>query len=110
MPELERHHMLLPYQRGSQTRAQPKKQDATAAGVTSQRLHGGVIDDARRFAQRFREIKSDPSPAEMRRLLRDAAIAHDCRKTDGNAVEFPVARGFVKSRDKFPRSHGFAGI
>jgi hypothetical protein len=50
--------------------------------IAAERLHGGVVDDAHWFAQRFFEVKSHPPSAEMLRLACNLAVAHGGRKPE----------------------------
>ena len=57
--ELKRKNISVPDQRRAQTGAEPEKKHAPAT-ITAERLHGRVVHDAHRFAERLCEIETDP--------------------------------------------------
>src|SRR5215831_16861688 len=87
--ELERKHVCFPNHCRSQPGAESKKQHAPAA-KTAEGLHGCVVDDADRFAQRLFKIKSCPSRAKMFGLAHDASIPDGRWKPHRDSVEPPI--------------------
>ncbi len=73
--------------------------------VTAKRLHGRIVDQAYRYAERFGEIETNPPFTQMLWIPYDASLAHGRRETDGRHVEFPPTRGLFKFRDQLFRSH-----
>ena len=55
-------------------------------------MHGGVVNNAKWFAQSFLEIESPPARAEMFRLAYDATILDRRGKSDRDRVELPIAK------------------
>src|SRR4051794_23385023 len=74
--ELERKYGARPDERRAETRPEAEKEHA-AAMITAERLHRGVVDHARRFAQRAREVEAKPTFSKMARLFRDSTILYD---------------------------------
>src|SRR5207245_6569111 len=58
--EFEREDGVGPNKSRTEAGAESEKKHSTAA-VTAERLHGGVVDQADRFAKCLLEIKSDPA-------------------------------------------------
>src|ERR1039457_347177 len=72
--QFEGEHGVRPDKSGAESGAKSKKKHSVSA-ITPKRLHGSVADHAHRFTERFLEIESDPSFAEMLGLVDDASIA-----------------------------------
>src|SRR5438128_2658694 len=87
--KLERKHVGFPNQCRSQPGAESEKQHPPAA-KTAKGLHGRVVDDADRFAQRFLEIAPCPSRTEMFRFAHDAAAPDWRWKSHRDGVEAPI--------------------
>src|SRR6266700_990643 len=68
-------------------------------------MHGRVVDQARRYAERFGEIETNPSLTQMLWIAYDASLAHGRWETDGRHVKFPPTRGLFKFRDQLFRCH-----
>src|SRR6266446_3505422 len=62
--ELEWHKGFFPNKRGTEPGPETKKQHSPAP-ITSQGLHGGIIDYLHRFAERFAKIEPNPAGAKM---------------------------------------------
>src|SRR5438874_10890011 len=96
--EFQGHQRSVPHEGGPEPGTKPEKERASAI-VTAQRLHGCVVDQAHRYAERSGEIETDPSFAQMLRIFRDPPFAHRRRKTNGHPVEFPSAHALLKFCD-----------
>src|SRR5262249_1281067 len=70
--ELEREKHLFEHERRAETGPKAKNKHSSAM-ITSQGLHCGVVDHVGRFAQRFFEIETGPTLADVFRLLADLA-------------------------------------
>src|SRR5439155_5259056 len=99
--ELQREHVRFPNQCRSQSGAESKKQHAPAA-KTAEGLHGCIVDDADRFAQRLLVIEPCPSRTEMFGFAHDAPIADWRRKSHRDSVKAPIPQ------QRFHLSHHFA--
>src|SRR5262245_16501737 len=79
--QLERKDKVVPNQGGPKSRPESEKEHP-AAVVAAERLHGCVIDDTHRFAQRFLEVECHPAFTEMFWLAYDSTVAHGGRKPE----------------------------
>ena len=66
------------------------EEEHSAALVSAQRLHGGVVDDAHRLAEAGLQVEAEPAGAEVDRLLGDLAADDRRREAHGNGVVGPV--------------------
>src|SRR4029077_2852920 len=105
VPQLESHEISLPHQRGSKPGSEPEKKHSTAAEMTAERLHSGVVNKAHRFSQCPRKIEMDPAFAQMLRVSENSSVAYRRRKTNRRKVEFPAPHGLLKFGDKLFWSH-----
>src|SRR5690348_568331 len=74
----------------AEARAQAEEKH-TATSITAERLHGGVVDNFDGPAERFAEIKSHPSCAEIRWIVQRTVVDDRAGITDRHRVVFPVA-------------------
>src|SRR4029453_14503958 len=102
--KLGRHQGLWPHQRGTEAGSKSKKEHAPST-VTAKRLHGRIVDQAYRDAERFGEIETNPPFPQMFRIPFVPSLAHRRRETHGGHVKFPSTRGLFKVPDQLFRSH-----
>ncbi len=104
VPDLQRFDDPVHDERRAQAGPQTQKQHAPAL-VTAHRLHRGIIDDTHRLTESFREIESDPAPAQIVRFRRDPAANDQSRIADRQGVVAPVRRQLAHLAHHFPRAH-----
>src|SRR6266576_5518671 len=78
--------------------------------VTAEGLHGRVVDNSHRLAERLAKIESDPAFAQMFWLACDPTIPHRSGKTDRDGIEFPTGDGLFDLRHHSFGRHARAGI
>src|SRR5262245_64561034 len=98
MPELHRLDDAVDHHGGSEPRSETQEQHL-AAPVAAQGLHGRVIDELHRTAERGGEIESDPSVAQGVRLHHRVTTEDRSGITDGNDVIATVTDGLLEHRD-----------
>lgn len=91
--KLERHQSPFPHQRGAKAGPKSQKEHASATFVTAKCLHGGVVNQAYRYAERFGEIKTNSPFTQMLWIPYNASFADGRWETDGRHIEFPATRG-----------------
>src|SRR5262245_33384076 len=92
----------------TETGSQPQKQHL-AALVTSQGLHGCIVDHLDRAFERGLEIKSHPTAPEIMRLHKRPVPDDHSRVADGYRLILPVPGEFLNSSDHPLRRHGGPG-
>src|SRR5438874_3071 len=102
--QFQRKDSFFPNQGGTKPGAESEKKHSTAA-ITAKRLHGGVVDDANRFAECFLEIKSGPPFAEMFGIAQDTPVSHRRWKTNRDGIEVPFRQERLHLRHHFPWRH-----
>jgi len=107
--ELEREEQVFQNQRGAESGPKSEKKHSITV-VTPKRLHRGVVDDVDGVVECVLKIEVDPTLAQMFRIPADLAATDRCRKTDGDAVELPIARCFLEFNDEIGRLHLRSGI
>ena len=89
MPELERLDDVVGDQRRAEPGAEPEEEHP-AALVAADRLHGCVVDDPRRLAERALVVEADPARPQVDRLGDQLAAAHRCGDADADDVPRPA--------------------
>src|ERR1700682_3086124 len=89
---------------GPQPCAEPKKKHSTAV-INAESLHGRIIQDLNRVAERLLEIESDPPAAEIVGVGERAPVDHWPRISKRDAIIFPVRCGCSNLLDHFLRRH-----
>src|SRR6266576_63668 len=102
--ELELKDIVVPYQRRSESGAETEKKQTTV-NMAAERLHCGIVNDARRLPQEPRKIESSPTFAKMFRILHNFTTANRRRKSDRDGREFQIRCRFVKSPHEIARRH-----
>src|SRR5881394_1323594 len=74
----------------TKTRSQSEEQHLSAV-VASQRLHGRVIHDTNRAAERRGEVEANPALPQVPRLADDSAIQDGSWITDRDDLVIPLA-------------------
>src|SRR5262249_36845490 len=87
--QLERKDMIVPNQGGPKSCSESEKEHP-ATVIAAEGLHGCVIDDAHRFAQRFPKVESHPAFSKVFRLAHDFAVTHRGRKPKRDGIEVPI--------------------
>src|SRR5438270_1248479 len=80
--ELELKDIVVPYQRRSESGAETEKKQTTV-NMAAERLHCGIVNDARRLPQEPRKIESSPA---LPRCFGSFTILPP-RTGDGNPIE-----------------------
>src|SRR5207253_2136218 len=96
-------------QGGSKTGSQAEKEHL-AALVTSQSLHGGIVDDLHGMFEGGLEVETDPSLSEIPRFRNRPASQDRSRVTDGYDVVLPIRHEFPNDRDHSPGCQRGSGI
>ena len=96
-------------ERRTQARAQTQKEHSSAS-ITAERLHRRVIDDFHRAPERFSEIETDPTTAQIVGFGHRMSVDHRSGITDGHGLVFPAGGRRAHSGDHFLRCHRRAGI
>src|SRR6516162_3242568 len=92
------------------SKARPQTQEKTpAALVTSQRLHGSIIDDFYRVLEGGFEIEADPSFSEIVRLCNRHAPENRSWVADGYHVVCPVFGELLDIADHLFRRQSRSG-
>jgi len=73
---------------GTEPRAQAEEQHL-AALVTSQSLHGGVVDDLDRTPERSSKIETDPAPSQIIGFGNRSIVQHSPRIPNRDRIIFP---------------------
>ena len=89
-------------QRRPEARSEPEEEHPPAV-VAAERLHGRVVDELRRLAERGLEVESDPALAEVDRLADDAPVHDRRRHADRDADVLPVRRHLEHAVDHLLR-------
>src|SRR5947208_13979574 len=89
IPQFEREKIIVPYECRAKSCAEPQKKHS-ASMITTERLHGRIIDDTDWFAERLLEIKSNPAFAQMFWFAQDLPVAHGGRKSHRDRIKFPI--------------------
>src|ERR1700674_4662142 len=94
---------------GSQAGAQTQKEHASAL-VTTDCLHGGIIQEHGRSAERFAKVKTHPTACQIVWFGHDLAVHHHARVSDRYCVIFQIAGQPEYARNHLARRHGGAGF
>ena len=95
--QLERHDAAIVDQRGAEPGAEPEEQHSSPL-VTAERLHGRVVDDARRHAHLAFVVEADPAAPEIPGLFLYLAAEHGAWNADRGDVEDPAGSVLARRR------------
>ena len=109
MRKLHRRHRTVDNQCRTQPRAQTQKKHASAL-VTTDCLHGGIIQEHGRPAERFAKVKTHPTACEIVWFGHDLAVHDHAGISDRYRVIFQVAGQPQHPRNHLARRHGGAGF
>ena len=93
----------------TQARSQAEKKHSSTP-ITAQRLHRRVVNDLYGETERFSEIETDPSPAQVVRFGHRMSVDHRTGIADGDGIVFPAGGRRPYLSDHSLRCHRRAGI
>src|SRR4051794_3327520 len=88
VPELHRFHDAFHDHRRAEPGAEAEEEHPPSL-VAAEGLHGGVVDDLRRFAEPLLEVEAGPAGRQVDGIANDAPARHHSRHSDRDADRSP---------------------
>src|SRR5581483_6251905 len=88
--ELHRLHETARHECRAEPGAETEEEHRAGTVVAAERLHRGIVHDARRLTERCAEVEADPPAPEVDGIADDAAAVHRRRYADRDDVEAPA--------------------